>query len=140
MILELTSNKVDLHYNELGANAINFYLDSGYFSIQTSSYLEPDDDPCHDPYFEFNKEENSQAGGFSQVIFSLNTITIVLDSERYFMNRYCAIHLRVHVTDDIINFFNNFLFLGHIIRYDEAIKKSSRIQQTAQREIVFFDE
>lgn len=138
MILELTSNKVDLHYNELGANAINFYLDSGYFSIQTGIYLEPDDDPDLDPYFELNREENSQAGGFDQVIFSHNKITIVLDPERHFMDRYCAIHLTVPVTDDIIDFFNNFLFLGKIIRYDETIKEASRIQQTAQREILFF--
>ena len=140
MTLELRPNEVDLHYNELDSNAINFRWPSGYFSIQTGVYLEPDDDPYYDPYFEFNDQELSQAGGFSRVIFHLDRIEIELETGREFMDQYPAIHIAVKVTDEMIDFFNNYLFLGHLINYGPDIDGSRRIKQTETREILDFDD
>ena len=140
MVIELSPDKVDLHYDELDSNAINFRWPSGYFSIQTGVYLEPDDDPYYDPYFELNEQDCSQAGGFSKIAIDGRSIEIELAAGREFLDKYSAIRISVKVTDEIIDFFNNYLFLGHLISYGPAIDDSRRIKQTETRSVIDFDE
>ena len=52
--------KTYLIYDDLDTNCINMILENGYFNIQTSVYVDNDDEYSEIPYFELYGQENSE--------------------------------------------------------------------------------
>jgi hypothetical protein len=131
---EFFSNRIEFVFDDLDTNAISFYADDGYFSIQTGVCLESEenDRTANEPYFELSDQENSQAGRIEEIVFDENKITLVFKTSDLFMEKYrtLTIKLASPTTKETVDFFNNCLFLGKYITYSPAFPVDKRVIQT----------
>jgi hypothetical protein len=113
--------KVDYHFAELDANAINFYLPEPYkyFSIASGIFLEGDEKPDQ-PEFEIG-DQQMHRGGLRAVVFSPGVVELGFDKSKPFLKRYRVVRLLVGEALDrrMVDFFI-YLF--------EPPRKSRRLQ------------
>lgn len=135
MNLTLHPQKIEFVYDQLDTNAINFQLQDGYLSIQTSVYLE-EDEQLNEPYIEFNGQGNAQVGGVERVAFFRNKISIEFFESSPFLDTYSSVDIWPDggVTRQMIDFFNNHLFLGSRTEYANDFDMSNVSPPVAKRE------
>jgi hypothetical protein len=135
--LRLNVNAIDFIYDELDSNAVNFLVDNGYFSIQTSIYLE-DDERLNEPFIELNEPSNVQCGGIEQVLFADNEITIEFSPTSMLVNRFTTVRLGIAsgVSKETVDFFVNFLFLADRVTYSNSFDQSNVCPATAKRTLL----
>jgi hypothetical protein len=133
--LLLTPFAVELTYDELDTNAANFRLQDGYFSIQTSVYLE-DDDLLNEPFLELNNQSQAQCGSIERVTFGDAHLVIKLEDSSPFLEKYRSIRLLLHdgISKELVDFFSNHLFLGDHVTYEDRFDKSKIVAPIAVRE------
>ncbi len=126
--------KTYLIYDDLDTNCINMILENGYFNIQTSVYVDNDDEFSEIPYFELYGQENSEYLEPCEIKFHSKEIHI--NFPRKIFNKYINIILRFNkeINKEIVNFFVNYLFLGSKITYSNEFNKNNIISQTNFRE------
>jgi len=138
MTLELFPTRVDFHRELSDSNAAYFAADEGYFVVETCVYLEDDSDDSriNDRYFEYCDQINGQAGGLESVTFYDRGVELRFQSDRLFMGKYMSVALRFRlpVPKELVEFFNNALFLGEYIGYDSSFPQEKIVKQTQFRD------
>jgi hypothetical protein len=133
MNLNISPKEIEFIYDELDTNAVNFQFDGGYFSIQTGVCLESeeDDDMANEPFFELNDQGNSQVGGQQEITFYENKIVIMFSDDNLFNGEFKTITIIFgkNITSEMVDFFNNYLFLGEYIRYDFSFPDNKKVIQ-----------
>ena len=93
-LLEISSSKIDMHYNELDSNAINFFHENGYLSIQIQSYIDEDNEDIeNETYFEFNNESTGQYIAIKKLSIKSDQISIELSE--VFCLHYSKINIKL---------------------------------------------
>ena len=135
MPLTLTPQHVEFVYDELDTNAINFQLEGGYLSIQTGVYLE-DDERLNEAFIEFNEQGNAQCGGIERVTFFRDKISINFPESAPYLGEYCSVDVWPDggVTRQMVDFFNNHLFLGELTEYADDSDMTNASPPVAKRD------
>jgi hypothetical protein len=135
--LALTAERVELVYDQHDSNAANFVLGDGYFSIQTSVYLEADEQ-LNEPFIELNNQSQVQCGGLESITFFNDRVLLSFGASSPFLKRYRAVvvHPKEGVLRELVDFFNNHLFLGSLIRYSDDFDPKKVCVPTAKRELL----
>lgn len=135
MTLLLKPISIEMVYDELDTNALNFQFNEGYLSIQTSVYLE-EDEQLNEPYIEMNDQANAQCGGIKQVVFFPNKILIEFSEAPPFLDKHQTIEILLteKVDKKIVDFVNNHLFLGELTSYSADFDKNNISPPVAVRE------
>lgn len=135
--LEIFASQIEMHYDELDTNAINFQFVNGYLSIQIQIYIDPDNSPEeNEPYFEMQDDSTGQYINIKRVYLDKNLISIKL-SEAFCLKYYnISIYLPYELNFNLIDFFVNHLFLGKYVEYSDSIPNSLRIKQTQFRDFL----
>jgi hypothetical protein len=124
--------KVDYHFAELDANAINFYLPEPYkyFSIASGIFLEGDE-KLDQPEFEIG-DQQMHRGGLRAVVFSPGVVELGFDKSKPFLKRYRVVRLLVGDALDrrMVDFFVNYLFFGRIVDYTDDFDTALKVVQT----------
>lgn len=122
---------IEFVHDKFDTNAINFITDDSSFSVAAGTYLEDEDD-LNETEFTYNGER--QNAGCSRIEFFKNRIVLTFPEK--FLNEYDAVEVvsQTAISKEVINFFNNYLFVGDIIQYSSEIPEENRIRQTAERE------
>jgi hypothetical protein len=133
--LIFAAEKIEISYDNLDTNAINFIKKNSYFSIQSCVYLDENEE-LNQPYFEFNNQESSQYGGISDIYFYGYKILINFEENHCFLEKYKTVEivLENYVSRELVEFFNNYLFLGNFVHYDKDFAKSNIVAQTKERD------
>jgi len=122
MTLRLKAKDIEFIYDDLDTNALNFILRDGghpgYFCFQAGVFLE-EDEQLNEPYLEWNGQENARSGGIEQITFLPGSIQIQFPADRPYLGKYGAVEIvpPAEVTREIVDFFNNYLYLGELTRY-----------------------
>lgn len=135
MKLSIRPDRIEYTINELDSNAISFpFGGNGYFSIQTSTYLE-EDELLNEPFLELNEQSQSQAGGIAEILFSLDAVEIFFKTGEEFIDKYSSIEIKLKEAVDIkmVDFFANYLFLGDCLRYAAVFPAEKKVLQTTFR-------
>lgn len=90
--LKLLPERTELIFDKFDSNAVNFVLPDGYFSIQTSVYLE-DDPLLNEPFFEWNHQGSSQCGGLAKIVLTNEVLRLCFDPQTKFLNIYSEIDI-----------------------------------------------
>jgi len=135
--LVFKADDVEYVYDTLDTNAINFRSSSGYFSIQTGVYLE-EDDRLNEPFLELNSQAQSQSGGLAGVLFQDACVTLSFQAARPFLRRYTTVQvdLPMAVPRQLVDFFNNHLFLADVVAYDSHFDSARMVPGTARRDFL----
>ena len=134
-VLELSASKIDMHYDELDTNAINFQHTNGYLSIQIQIYIDEDNDPIeNETYFELDDASTGEYISIQKIHLSINQISI--DLSDFFCSTYSKIILNLPhgLNKKIVGFLINHLFLGGVAAYDEDFPEELKVAQTEFRE------
>lgn len=130
--------KVDYHYAELDANAINFHLPAPYryFSIAAGIFLEADE-ILDQPDFEIGNQQMHR-GGLRVVVFSPGLVELRFDPTKPFVKRYRAVRLLVGAALDrkMVDFIVNCLFFGEIVEYADDFDPALKVSQTEFRSLL----
>jgi len=96
--LDLTPQKIELVYDDLDTNAINFHLPrpDSFFCIQACAYLE-DDERLNLPYFELNEQSNSDRRRIEAVTFFGEKIVLSFTRDSMFLKKYNSVTLHFGV-------------------------------------------
>jgi hypothetical protein len=94
--LDLTPQKIELVYDDLDTNALNFHLPrpDSFFCIQAGVYLEDDEEEESKlPYFELNEQSNSDCRRIDAVTFFREKIVLSFAADIMFLDRYNSVTL-----------------------------------------------
>lgn len=135
--LAIKADDIEYVHDTFDTNAINFRASEGYFSIQTGVYLE-EDERLNEPFFELNSQEQSQSGGLARVLFDDAVVTLDFQTSRPFLGKFAAVEIEVPtgVNRQLVDFFNNHLFLASYAEYDESFDKTKIVPGTASRDLL----
>jgi hypothetical protein len=124
--------KVDYHFAELDANAVNFCLPEPhkYFSIASGIFLEGDE-KLDQPEFEIG-DQQMHRGGLRAVVFSPGVVELGFDKSKPFLKRYRVVRLLVGDALDrrMVDFFVDYLFFGRIVDYTDDFDTALKVVQT----------
>ncbi len=133
--LKLQTEGVEFHYDENDTNAINFFVDGGYLSLQICVYVDPSESPpSTEPHIELNSQEQAHYGGIGSVAFYCDKLTI--NFPKKFLRKYDQVEILVgsKVDKKIVDFFVNHLFMGDRVRYSDEFPPELHIEQTEFQE------
>ncbi|MFC9660041.1 hypothetical protein ACFVJ5_07360 [Nocardia sp. NPDC127606] len=132
--LRIVPKEIELIYDQLDTNAINFREADGYFSIQTGVYLE-EDGQLDEPQFELNDQGNSQFGGLRQALFSKDELTLEFADDTPFIEKHKTVDVDLSSADihQVVDFFANHLAMGDIIAYTADFPDADKVEQTEKR-------
>ncbi|MGN8023824.1 hypothetical protein ACTJJ7_24240 [Phyllobacterium sp. 22229] len=133
MNLRLDAKIIEFVYDKFDTNAINFITDDSAFSVATGTYLEDDED-LNETEFMYNSER--QYGGCSKIEFFSRRIVLTFQEKLLDNYEIVEIVCQTSISKEIINFFNNYLFVGDIVQYSAEIPEENRIQQSVSRELL----
>jgi hypothetical protein len=92
--LDLTPQKIELVYDDVDTNAVNFHLPrpDSFFCIQACVYLE-DDEKLNLPHFELNEQSNSHYRRIEAVTFFSEKIVLSFAHDSMFLKKYNSVTL-----------------------------------------------
>ena len=132
----------EIIYDELDTNCFNIIFEDGYFNIQSSVYIDPDFEYSEITYFELSRQENGRYLDPNKIIFQPKKIIIIFDKNEKFLNTIQEIHIIFpnEIKKELVEFFNNYLFLGKFIQYSSDFDKHKIVQQNLEREVIDWEE
>jgi hypothetical protein len=135
--LNLSVESIEFVYDQLDTNALNCKLSDGYFNIQTSVYLE-EDEQLNEPFIELNDQSSAQCVGIERVVFSDADVVVQFAKGSWFLKSHGIVRLSIRggVTRGIVGFFVNSLFLGEIVSYSDDFDRSKICPIVATRELL----
>jgi hypothetical protein len=101
MNLDLTPQKIELVYDDLDTNAVNFHLPrpDSFFCIQAGVYLEDDEEEeVKLPYFELNEQSNSHYRRIGAITFFGEKIVLSFPHNSMFLEKYSSVTLHFDAT------------------------------------------
>jgi hypothetical protein len=94
--LDLTPQKIELVYDDMDTNAVNFHLPrpDSFLCIQAGVYLEDDEEEeLKLPYFELNEQSNSDYRRIEAVTFFREKIVLSFAHDSVFLDKYGSVTL-----------------------------------------------
>jgi hypothetical protein len=94
--LDLTPQKIELVYDDLDTNAVNFHLPhpDSFFCIQAGVYLEDDEEEESKlPYLELNQQSSSDYRRIKAVTFFREKIVLSFSPDSMFLKKYSSVTL-----------------------------------------------